>query len=400
MLNLLAAAAAASTAPATITELVTQYGFNISSLDVPTADGCMLTLFYLTDPAVASTSPVLLQHGFEDSATTWVINAPNQSLGFMLARAGHRVYLGNSRGNRYSSGVLAHSRSSRAYWDWSFDEMGRHDLPAVVAAIKRHSGAASVPIVGHSQGTTQTFLALSSNVTMADGSILADSVPLFVALAPATSAMHMSSPIFDAAFRLDIDALLALAGAYDLLANGTLPAAFSALVCGAAGLQPACDLSIQLLFGYNHSHLDFAGLRRYMDHVPSGTSIFDLVHFAQNYRHAHLTGAPCFRRYDHGPLGNLRRYGQLSPPEYDLSAMPAQTKLAVYSGSIDTLADPRDVAWLVSRLPRPPLLHRKLAGYGHVDFVWGTTAAADIYEEVLALLAAEGRADQPWRRRN
>ena len=51
-------------------------------------------------------------------------------------------------------------------------------------------------------------------------------------------------------------------------------------------------------------------------------------------------------------------------------------------------------------LPTLTLLHRKLAGYGHVDFVWGTTAAADIYEEVLALLAAEGRADQPWRRRN
>ena len=391
---LLAAATTSANPAASIETLVTQYGFNLSSMQVATQDGCILTVFCVTDPQVdvgMARPPVLLQHGFEDSATTWVINPPNQSLGFMLASEGYQVYLANSRGNRYSTGILPHAPRSRAYWEWSFDEMAQYDLPAVISAIKQRAGASSVPIVAHSQGTTQTFIALASNVTLADGTPLAASVPLFVALAPATSAMHMSSPIFDVAFKIDAGALLALLGSYDLMANGTLPAAFCALVCGAAGLRPECDLSLGLLFGFNNSHLDPAAIGRYMSHVPSGTSIFDFMHFAQLFRHAAAIGEPVFRRYDHGPLENLRRYGQLSPPDFDLGQVPPETKVALYSGSLDTLADPKDVAWLVSRLEHPPVLQRKLEGYGHLDFVWGEQAADDVYAELVTLLDTHTR---------
>jgi len=399
----------AAPAGASIEELVTQWGYNISRFRVETLDGCALTVFSVCDFRRESAwrPPVLLQHGFEDSATTWVINRPNESLGLLLASAGFRVFLGNSRGNRYSTGKEAEGIRSKSYWDWSFDEMGRYDLPAVISAIKRTTGATSVPVVGHSQGTTQTFAALASNISLDDGTPLAASVPLFVALAPAVFPKHVSSPLFDAAFKLDAGELLALAGAYDLMANGSLPAALSAIVCGVPSRwQRPCDSVLRLLFGYNASHLDPASVGRYMSHVPSGTSIFDLIHFAQLYRASQL-GAPVFRRYDHGPLANLRAYGQLEPPSYDLSRLPLQTELALYSGSLDTLADPRDVEYLVSKLPRPPLVHRKLAGYGHLDFVWGSTAAADVYAEAISLIerahagsalrAAPKHGERQWR---
>ena len=38
--------------------------------------------------------PVLLQHGLIDSAATWVMNMPKQSLGFVLADQGYDVWLG------------------------------------------------------------------------------------------------------------------------------------------------------------------------------------------------------------------------------------------------------------------------------------------------------------------
>ena len=55
--------------------------------------------------------------------------------------------------------------------------------------------------------------------------------------------------------------------------------------------------------------------------------------------------------FDYGEKGNKERYGQPTPPQYDLSKFPTNLKLALFCGSLDVLGDPKDVHLLLQHLP-------------------------------------------------
>lgn len=76
--------------------------------------------------------PVLLLHGLMHSSEVWVVNGRSGSVGFALADAGFDVWLGNNRGNRYSSKHQSKHVRSDEYWDFSVDDMARYDVPAMV----------------------------------------------------------------------------------------------------------------------------------------------------------------------------------------------------------------------------------------------------------------------------
>ena len=53
------------------------------------------------------------------------------------------------------------------FWAFSWDEMAAFDLPASIDYILAATGASSLGYVGHSQGTTIGFAALSSQPDLA-----------------------------------------------------------------------------------------------------------------------------------------------------------------------------------------------------------------------------------------
>ena len=96
---------------------------------------------------------VLLQHGLMASSETFVQNGGN-SLAFKLVEAGYDVWLGNNRGNIYSRKHMLLIPWGKRYFDFSFYEMGKYDLPAMIDYILMQTSTKKLSYIAHSLGTT------------------------------------------------------------------------------------------------------------------------------------------------------------------------------------------------------------------------------------------------------
>lgn len=88
--------------------------------------------------------------------------------------------------------------------------------------------------------------------------------------------------------------------------------------------------------------------------------------------------------YDFGSNGNEQHYHQETPPQYNLTNIPASFPIAIFAGcqlmwshqwlmfaklgGQDVLADPTDIETLLEYIS-PAYIHYEPA-FGHQDFVW------------------------------
>jgi len=101
---------------------VIENGFRFEQHEITTADGYILKLFRIPGKVGDSTKGkkvVFFQHGILDSADCWISHNSNVAPAFQAARAGYDVWLGNSRGNKYSHSYNGDISKSK-YWDYSF----------------------------------------------------------------------------------------------------------------------------------------------------------------------------------------------------------------------------------------------------------------------------------------
>jgi lysosomal acid lipase/cholesteryl ester hydrolase len=126
-----------------------------------------------------------------DSCAGWILNG-NPSLAFILADNGYDVWMNNTRGNRYSKhhAFLEPNKDSHKeqFWDYSFEEMAKYDQPALFTYVLGKTGVQKVAYIGHSQGTTQMFCALSENLEF-----FRERLNVFIALAPVVRVDSCSS---------------------------------------------------------------------------------------------------------------------------------------------------------------------------------------------------------------
>ena len=104
---------------------------------------------------------IFVQHGLLCSSADWVIPYPTKGLGYILADAGYDVWMGNFRGNTYSRNhtFLDPEHTKSGFWDFTWDEMARYDLPAMIEFVLEFTEEEELFYAGHSMGTT-SFMAM------------------------------------------------------------------------------------------------------------------------------------------------------------------------------------------------------------------------------------------------
>jgi gastric triacylglycerol lipase len=345
-----------------------------------TSDGYVLTLYRIPGPQ-GSTShtpgkkAVFLQHGLLDSSFTWVSNLPHQSLGFVLADAGYDVWLGNVRGNTYSKQHNYYDTDDNDFWDFTLDEMGYKDVPAMINYVLAATGQSSLSYVGHSQGGMVGLIAFGLYPD------LAAKINVFVALAPATNianakgGFNLLAPFDD---MINLFFQMFFDGEF-LPSTGFIEWAAKHICPEENWLSAICTSTIFLFAGYDPLHINETRLPVYISKTPAGTSSRNMVHFSQILKEER------WARYDYGRWDNQDEYGSKTPPEYDISKMTVPT--AVFYSAADWLVTKKDVEGYLLPRVKNLILAKDYKDYQHLDFTWGKDAYLTLYKEVQELLA-------------
>ncbi|XP_026967747.1 lipase member M isoform X2 [Sagmatias obliquidens] len=337
-----------------VSEIIQHKGYPCEEYEVATEDGYILSVNRIPQGLVQlkKTGPrpvVLLQHGLLGDASSWISNLPNNSLGFILADAGFDVWLGNSRGNTWSRKHKTLSIDQDEFWAFSYDEMARFDLPAVVDFILQKTGQENIYYAGYSQGTTMGFIAFS---TMPE---LAQKIRMYFALAPIATVKHAKSP-----------------GAKFLL----LPDVMIKVI-----IDQICSNIMLLLGGFNTNNMNMSRANVYVAHTPAGTSVQNILHWSQAVNSGEL------QAFDWGSeTKNLEKGNQTAPARYKVRDMTVPT--AMWTGGQDWLSNPEDVRILLSEVTNI-IYHKNIPEWAHVDFIWGLDAPHRMYNEIIRLMKQE-----------
>ncbi|CAM6117798.1 unnamed protein product [Calypogeia fissa] len=113
-------------------DFITSMGYPYESLKVTTTDGYILLLERI--PRHGSKKVLYLQHGILDSSLGWVFGGVVGSQAFAAYDQGFDVFLGNFRGLASRDHVNKRISSQR-YWNYSVNEHGTQDIPAMLDKV-------------------------------------------------------------------------------------------------------------------------------------------------------------------------------------------------------------------------------------------------------------------------
>jgi len=269
-------------------------------------------------------------------------------------------------------------------WAWNIRQMGILDLPAFINPILALTQFPKLALISHSQGTTQTFVALAKQQRPG----LGDKISVFCALAPAVYAGRLIDRFYfkfmkimpPSAFRIvfGIHAFIP----FMMLMHRLVPAN----LYGDLGYRV-----FWFLFGWSDTRWDRRLRARFFRFAPVFVS-------AETMRW--WLGRECFAR--HRCVLATREQSEAEGPSYP-TANPSDgrkggdgpwfdshfPKLAMWVAGNDELVDGRQ---LIRRFeegtePEAQLVYAKVIDeYEHLDIVWALDAKSQVFEEVAGVV--------------
>ncbi|XP_070610305.1 lysosomal acid lipase/cholesteryl ester hydrolase-like [Erythrolamprus reginae] len=356
-----------------ISEIIHFHNFPSEEYHVETEDGYILTINRIPHGRYngANKAPrpvVFLLHSVLGDASHWISNQPHNSFGFILADNGYDVWLGNSRGNTWSSNHKTLKPWQEEFWSFSFHEMGYYDIPAVINFILNKTKQQQLYYVGHSEGTTAGFISFSSWPE------LAKRIKVFFGMGPIATLTYATTPILK--IRLYRPLFRTLFGYKGIFQYSSTRRKLKVAICN---YQPKiCELAMSFITGSNTPNFNMSRMDMYVAHSPAGTSIQNLLHWKQIYNEKE------FQAYDYGTKeDNMEKYNQATPPVYKIEDI--KIPFALWSGGNDLFVNIKDIQALIARL-RNVIYHQHVPEWQHLDYIWGLDATEVMYMPIIEIM--------------
>jgi pimeloyl-ACP methyl ester carboxylesterase len=307
-------------------------------LDVPTADGWVVTAWHRPAVRRRSSVPVVLCHGLANNHAFMEFRG-EQNLAKFLSAAGFDCYSIDLRG------AGASRAPHEGPWDATVDDHVRFDLPALVDAISARTGSRQVAWVGHSLGGAVALAAASTSLKGRLAALVTLGTPVFFSFPQRLT------------WLMRLACWLAPWGQFD--------ATLIRLIAPFAGRAPAPRLA----------------------HATA--NLHNLAPLSQRYLVANVF-APMWK----GVLRQLEdwvlhdAFRSRDGVDYRAGLATLGVPTLVVGGTRDFLAPPEASRRYFGLLTAPGCELEVLEGYGHGDLIVGDRAHLEIYPAVARFLAA------------
>ncbi|KAF7564052.1 hypothetical protein G7046_g82 [Stylonectria norvegica] len=402
-------------------------GLDVETFEVQTEDGFIIELWHVYDPkeytGTDSVSrlhkgpdvfqgskeklddnhdtkkkrkfPVLLMHGLLQSSGAYCCNDDN-SLAFWLCKSGYDVWLGNNRCGFKPKHVILEYSDPRM-WCWNIRQMGVFDLTAFTSRVIFETGFEKIGLICHSQGTTQTFVALAKE----QRPDLGEKLTVFCALAPAAYAGPLIGKMYFKFMRVISPALFRLMfGIHAFIPfMMQMHALLDPRLYGWLGYKV-----FSFLFDWTDERWDRGLKHRMFQFAPVYVSAESMrwwlgrecfakhkcilatkdVLRAEDHMDGNSDGRPVtpktkeiIEEHHRHPKGATAWYNEQAPP------------FALWVAGNDDLVDGERLLKRLEagREPHVKVVHSKtIPGYEHLDVIWAMDAVDQVFKEVREVL--------------